>query len=114
LGAIDFFGYIFQLINIKQKADEEVISIKAHLLRLFAFLKLGASTLILPFNLDSCSGPFYHNTTAVKGYFVLLAVYSASCPASFGRIFVWGRTFWQMNGLILCHSFVNEWINFWP
>ncbi len=41
LGAIDFLGYIFQLINIKQKADEEVISIKAHLLRLFASLKMG-------------------------------------------------------------------------
>jgi len=26
--------------------------------------------------------------------------------------FVWGRTFWPMNGLFLCRSFVNEWVNF--
>lgn len=26
--------------------------------------------------------------------------------------FVWGRTFWPMNGLFLCRSFVIEWVNF--
>ena len=26
--------------------------------------------------------------------------------------FVWGRTFWPMNGLYLCRSFVIEWVNF--
>jgi hypothetical protein len=41
LGAIDFLSYIFQLISIKQKGYEEVSSLKARLLRLFASLKMG-------------------------------------------------------------------------
>jgi hypothetical protein len=41
-------------------------------------------------------------TASRNGYSVLLAVCSAICPASFGRVlpFCMGRTFWRMNGLM--------------
>ncbi len=42
--------------------------------------------------------------------FVLLFVLPALVAFCY---FVWGRTFWRMNGLFLCHSFVYEWVKFW-
>jgi hypothetical protein len=40
-GAVDALGYIFDLINIKQKANEPVISLKAHFSQSFSSLKMG-------------------------------------------------------------------------
>ncbi len=47
------------------------------------------------------TGIWMHPYTG-KGYSVLLAVCSAICPASFGRIlpFCMSRIFWRMNGLM--------------
>jgi hypothetical protein len=51
-----------------------------------------------------------------NGYFVLLAVCSAICSASFGRVlpFCMGQNILANEWIFLCHSFVNEWFNFGP
>jgi hypothetical protein len=51
-----------------------------------------------------------------NGYFVLLAVCSAICAASFGRVlpFCMGQNILANEWIFLCHSFVNEWDNFGP
>ncbi len=41
-GAVDSLGYIFDLIDIKQKDEEPVVSLKARFLQAFSSLKLGA------------------------------------------------------------------------
>ncbi len=41
LGAVDSLGYIFDLINIRQAADESIVTLKAQFLRVFASLKMG-------------------------------------------------------------------------
>jgi hypothetical protein len=49
-----------------------------------------------------------------KGYFVLLAVCSAICPAAFGHVlpFCMGQNILAMNGLFYDIHFANEWANF--
>jgi hypothetical protein len=41
-GAIDFLGYIFDLIDIKQGADKPVATLQARFSRVFALLKMGS------------------------------------------------------------------------
>jgi hypothetical protein len=41
LGAVDSLGYIFDLIDIIQAADEFIVALKAWFLRIFASLKMG-------------------------------------------------------------------------
>ena len=40
-GTVDSFSHIFDLINVKQAHDENVISLKARFSRIFASLKMG-------------------------------------------------------------------------
>jgi hypothetical protein len=40
-GAVNFLGYIFDLINIKQVSDKPVVTLKACFSRVFASLKMG-------------------------------------------------------------------------
>jgi hypothetical protein len=40
-GAVDSLGYIFNLIDIRQAADELIVTLKARFLRVFASLKIG-------------------------------------------------------------------------
>ena len=49
-----------------------------------------------------------------NGYLVLLAVCSAICSASVGCILpiCMGQNMLVNEWIILCHSFVNEWVNF--
>jgi hypothetical protein len=51
-----------------------------------------------------------------NGYFVLLAVCSAICSASFGRVlpFCMAHNILANEWIFVCHSFVNEWVNFGP
>ncbi len=39
--AIDLLGYIFDLIDIKQGADEPVVTLRVRFSRIFALLKMG-------------------------------------------------------------------------
>jgi hypothetical protein len=51
-----------------------------------------------------------------NGYSVLLELCSAICPASFGNIlqFCMGRNILANEWIFLCHSFVNELVDFGP
>ena len=53
-GTVDSLSHIFDLINIKQAAAENVISLKARFSRVFASLKMGASLLTRPSKWGSC------------------------------------------------------------
>jgi hypothetical protein len=52
-GAVDSLGYIFQLIDIKQGADEPVIRPKARFSHRFASLKMGGVNINPPLQLPS-------------------------------------------------------------
>jgi hypothetical protein len=73
-GAVHALGYIFDLIDIKQKDDKPVISLKVHFSQSFSFLKLGASPLIQLYRLVSCFAPFWAITTRWFRSFALVAI----------------------------------------
>jgi hypothetical protein len=71
---VDALGYILDLINIKQKDDKPVVSLKARFSQSFSSLKLGASPLIQLYWLVSCFTPFWVITTRWFRSFALAAI----------------------------------------
>jgi hypothetical protein len=69
LGAVDSLGYIFDLINIRQGADESIVTLKAWFSRVFASLKMGG------FSINSVLQVEFMLCTLWSGYQAVVRVF---------------------------------------